>query len=98
TDLIEYEENAADLIEFEEKNATKCRLVIPDIVKFYKLCKKMKAEGVIVTNVFYRSSAKTRAKELNILLTKPEHAKGKIDDFFEDLKFLTISESSAEEI
>ncbi|CAG8802707.1 570_t:CDS:2, partial [Racocetra persica] len=44
----------------------------------------------------------TRAKELKILLTNPEHAKVKIDDFIEDLKSQRVefksSESSTEEI
>ncbi|CAG8515485.1 4149_t:CDS:2 [Cetraspora pellucida] len=43
-----------------------------DVIDFGKICKKMRSNGVAVSNFYYTNSAKKKAKELVILLLDPQ--------------------------
>ncbi|CAG8639222.1 3486_t:CDS:2 [Dentiscutata heterogama] len=57
-----------------------------DVIDFGKICKKMKSDGVVITNFYCTNSAKRKARELGMLLTDPQRAKVKIDVFLENLR------------
>ncbi|CAG8706105.1 25387_t:CDS:2 [Dentiscutata erythropus] len=75
-----------NMIGFEEEDKATKRLRVSDVTSFGKTCKKLKSNGVILTNQFCKNPTKKKAKELKILLADPQRAKVKIDDFVEDLK------------